>query len=215
MKRILIVMLILAVSIMFTACSDSSEPEQTDKEEVKTNEEVDAEENEIVEEEEIEVKEINVVEGGIYTDKTTGAIAITVPMGYVGSEDALYSTANTVATVTITPQFAATEAVTSFLLIQVTKVEHVEGYADTYINTFAKDNENVEEIEIAGLKGFSVSAEDEITGWNNENYILMGPQNIDGSSDYMVLIMGYGLDNSYVDDVHSMIYTLNIEFDKL
>lgn len=209
MKRILIIMIIFVVSVVFTACSDSSDSEKTNKEEVQTNEE-----SEVAEEEETE-EETNVGEGGTYTDEITRAVTIVVPAGYIARDDTFYSTENTVATVTVMPQDADSEEYTSFLLIQVAKTENAEVYAETYIKTFAKNNEFIDEIEIAGLKGFYISAEDEITEWQNENYVLVGPQSPAGRFDYIVYIMGYGLESSYVDDVHNMIYSLDIDFDKL
>lgn len=215
MKRILIVMLIIVASIMFVACSDSSDSEQTDKEEVQTNEEP--------EEEDIEKIEVKTIEGEEYTDQATGVITLTVPKGYIANESPYYNTEGTVATVMVIPQNAVSEAFTSYLIVQVGLIdddtagdyEYAGDYADASINAFAIAGEQVDKIELNGLKGFRIRVDDPASEWASEHYMLVGPKANGGDSYYSVYIGGIGLDNSYTDAVHDIISTIEFDFDKL
>jgi major membrane immunogen (membrane-anchored lipoprotein) len=214
MKRILILLLILTLSIMFTACG-SSDDEKQGEEEVTTNEEVNEDiEEETEEEEEIEEKEIIVVEGGEYTDRSKGAITVTVPDGYIASEDTAYSSEETLATITVRPQDAGVELLNTFLMVQIIAAEGGESSAREYLETYASKKDLVAEVEVAGLNGFSFKS-DGSSGWTNEYYALVGPKTPDGGFDYIVIIWGLGLDASYIDDVHGMITSLDFNFSRL
>lgn len=217
MKRILIILMILTLSILFAACGSSTDDSQSG-DDITTNEETDDEnvDDEDIEEEEDEIDEVEilVVEGGSYTDSSTGAITVEVPNGYVASEDTAYSSEETLATVTVKPQDAGSEMINTFLMIQIIATEEADASARAYLETYAKSDDSIEDVEVAGLKGYRFATND-MSGWLNEYYTLIGPKTIDGGFNYIVIVWGLGLDASYVDDVHGMITSLRFDFSQL
>jgi len=217
MKRILIILMILTLSILFAACGSSTDDSQSG-DDITTNEETDDEnvDDEDIEEEEEEIDEVEilVVEGGSYTDSSTGAITVEVPNGYVASEDTAYSSEETLATVTVKPQDAGSEMINTFLMIQIIATEEADASARAYLETYAKSDDSIEDVEVAGLKGYRFATND-MSGWLNEYYTLIGPKTIDGGFNYIVIVWGLGLDASYVDDVHGMITSLRFDFSQL
>lgn len=219
MKKILILLMILTLSILFAACDSSTEDSQSG-DEITANEETnDDVEEEVVEEDEdeepeIEEVEVLIAEGGIYTDVSTGAITVDVPDGYIASEDTAYSSEETLATLTVKPQDAGAELLNTFLMVQIIATEDADASAKTYLETYAKSDDNIEDVEISGLSGYRVVSND-TSGWLNEYYTLIGPATLDGGFNYIVIVWGLGLDASYVDDVHGMITSLQFDFTQL
>ncbi len=218
MKKSLIIVMILTLSLLFTACGSNTDGSQG-SDEVATNEktneeEIEEEKEEKAEEEEIEEVEINIVEGGIYTDNATGAITIDVPDGYVPNEDMAYSSEETLATLTVKPQDSEAELLNTFLMVQIITAEDADASARAYLQTYAENDEEIIDVEVAGLRGYRFGT-DEMTGWLNEYYTLIGPRTVDGGYNYIVIIWGLGLDASYVEDVHGMITSLEFDFTQL